>query len=88
MCDKDIDTCPFVFDSAPDRYITQNLCDKVVSEDPFMLKYCHDKYKTQKMCDKAIDSYLLALKFVLWWCRLCFCYILCKWYRLWEYVPF
>ena len=37
-CDEAVDTCLFVFDSIPDRYITQKLSDKVVSEDPFMLK--------------------------------------------------
>ena len=43
MCDKAIDTCPFVSDSVPDYYITQELCDKVVSEDPFMWTFCYDK---------------------------------------------
>ena len=31
-----VGTCPFVFDSVPDRYITQEMCEKVVSEDPFV----------------------------------------------------
>ena len=60
-----VDSCPFVFDSVPDRYITPKLCNKVISEEPFMLKYCHDKYKTQKMCDKVVDSYLIVLKFLI-----------------------
>ena len=47
MCDKVVNTCPFVFGFVPDRYIIQELCNKIVAEDPFMLKYCHDKYKTQ-----------------------------------------
>ena len=59
MCDKSVDTCSFVFDPVPDRYMTKELCDKVVSEKPFMLKYRHDKYKTQEMCDKAFDSLFL-----------------------------
>ena len=53
-CDEAVDTCPFVFASVPDRYITQELWDKVVSEDPFMLKYWHDKYKTQKCVIKLL----------------------------------
>ena len=43
MCDKGIDTCPFVFDSVLDQYKTQEMCDKVVFKEPFMLKYCLDK---------------------------------------------
>ena len=38
MCDKAVDACPFVFDSAPDWYVTDELRNKVVSEDAFMLK--------------------------------------------------
>ena len=53
-CDEAVDTCPFVFASVPDRYITQELWDKVFSEDPFMLKYWHDKYKTQKCVIKLL----------------------------------
>ena len=45
MYDNAVDTCPFLFDSIPDQYITQKMCDKDVSEDSFMLKYCHDKYE-------------------------------------------
>ena len=33
MCDKAIDRCPFVFDSVPDQYKTQEMWDKIVSED-------------------------------------------------------
>ena len=64
MCDKAVDTCPFLFDSVPDQYITQELCDKGVSENSFTLKYCHDKYKTQKMWDKTVNSHMLPSKFV------------------------
>ena len=38
MCDKAVDTCPFVFYSVPNHYITQTFCDNVVSEDPFSVK--------------------------------------------------
>ena len=31
MCDQDVDTCPFVFHSLPDRYKTQKICDKAFS---------------------------------------------------------
>ena len=37
MCDKAVDTCPFVFDSVPDWYMTKEMSDKVVSEEPFIL---------------------------------------------------
>ena len=47
MCQKAVDTCPFVFHSVSDQYITQEICDKVVSREPFMLKYCLDRHKTQ-----------------------------------------
>ena len=40
MCDEAVDTCPFVFDSVPDQYKTQD-----VSQDSFLLKYCLDRYK-------------------------------------------
>ena len=36
MCDKVVDTWPFVFNSVPDRpdvYKTQKMCDEAVSED-------------------------------------------------------
>ena len=64
MHDKAVDTWPFVFDSVPDQYITQEMCDKIVSKEFFMLKYCLDIYKAQ---EKAVDSYLLALNFVSDW---------------------
>ena len=67
MCYKAVTTCPFVFDSIPDRYKTQEMVNNVGSEDPYMLKYCLYKYKTQEMCDKAVNSYLLALNFVPDW---------------------
>ena len=35
-----VDACPFVFDSVPDWYKTQEMCNKAVSFDPFMAKYC------------------------------------------------
>ena len=49
MCVKAVYICPFVFDSVPDRYKTQEMCGKVVSHDAFKLKYCHDRYKTPEM---------------------------------------
>ena len=30
MCDKSVDTCPFMFDSVPDQYKTQKMCYKAV----------------------------------------------------------
>ena len=39
MCDKVVNTCPFIFDYVSDWYKTQEMCDKVVSDDPFTLKY-------------------------------------------------
>ena len=67
MCDKAVDKCPFVFDSVPDQYKTQEMCDKLVSEDPVKLEYSHNRYKTQEMCNKAVDNFLSALKFVTDW---------------------
>ena len=40
MCNKAVDTCPFVFDSVLDLYKTQVIYDKIVFKEPFMLKYC------------------------------------------------
>ena len=54
MCDEAVDTCPFVFDSAPDWYKTQEMCEKVVSKEAFMLNYCLDRYKTKEMCNKVV----------------------------------
>ena len=31
MCNKAFDSCPFVFDSVSDQYMTQEMYDKVVS---------------------------------------------------------
>ena len=46
MCDKAVDKCPFVSDSVPNQYKTQEMCNKNLFEDPLKLKYCHDRYKT------------------------------------------
>ena len=67
MCDNAVNSFPFIFDSIPYWYTTQELCDKIVSEDHFMLRYCHDKYKTQNVCDNAVYSCLLALENVTDW---------------------
>ena len=40
---KTVDTCPYVFDSVPDRSKNRKVWDKVVSNDHFMLKYCIDR---------------------------------------------
>ena len=56
MCDKFVDTFPFVSDSVSDWYKTQEMCYKFISEERFMLKCCLDGYKTQEMCDKAVDG--------------------------------
>ena len=34
ICDKALDRCPFVFDSFPDQYQTQEMCDKIISGYP------------------------------------------------------
>ena len=67
MCDKVVDTCPFISDFVPDWYKTQKMRDEVICNDPFMLKYCLNRYKTKKMCDKAVDDCLSSLKFVPDW---------------------
>ena len=67
MFDIAVDTCPFVSDSVPDWYQTQEMCDEIVFEDLFTLKHCLDRYKTQEMCNKAINTFLLTLKFVPDW---------------------
>ena len=36
MCDKAVDTCPFVFDCIPDRYMAQEMCDNVISKEPYV----------------------------------------------------
>ena len=46
MCIKTVDTCPFVFNSVPDRYNTKEMFDKAVSENLFMLKYCLHRRKS------------------------------------------
>ena len=64
MCDKAVNTYPFIFDPIPDCYITRNICDEVVPKEPFILKHFPDKYMTQEMYDRAVDFYLITLKFV------------------------
>ena len=39
MCDKAVDTYPFVFDSVSDRYIIKEFCDKAVDFVLFALKF-------------------------------------------------
>ena len=67
MCVKAVDTCPFVFDSVPDQYMTQEVCDKVVCKEASMLKYYPNRHKAQEMCDKAADSCLPKKKIVPDW---------------------
>ena len=67
MCVKAVDTCPFVFDSVPNQYKTQEMCNKVVSKNPFMLKYCLDRYEIEEMLDKVADAFLPTLKVFLNW---------------------
>ena len=67
MCDKAVDTCPFVFHSISYQYKTQKLCNRAFSEDSCILKYCPDRYNAQEMCDKAVDNFLPTLKFVPDW---------------------
>ena len=43
MCDRAVNTCPFIFDSVSDCYKTQEMSNKVISEEPFTLKYYYDK---------------------------------------------
>ena len=65
LCDKAVDTYPFVFDSVPYQYKTQEMCDKIVFKEPLILKYCLNGYsKTKKMSNKADDAFLPTLKFV------------------------
>ena len=47
ICIKAVDTCPFIFNSVPDRYNTKEMFDKAVSKNPFMLKYFLDRCKSQ-----------------------------------------
>ena len=55
MCNKAVDTCPFVFDFPLDWYRTQEICNKIVSKKPFKLKYCLDRSRTQEMCYEVVD---------------------------------
>ena len=62
MCNKAVDTCSFIYDSAPDQ-LRLKKCDKVVFKEPFM----NFMIKTQEMCEKAVDVCLPALTFVPDW---------------------
>ena len=62
MCIRAVHTCPSVFDSVPDQYITQEMRDKAV-DNPSTIKYVPDRYITQEMCDKAADDNPNALEF-------------------------
>ena len=63
MCDKVVNTCPFVFDYVLDRYILKNCVIKLFSKYLLSLNIFMINIRL-KMCDKAFDSYLLALKSV------------------------
>ena len=67
MCEKAVDTCPFLFDPPPEQYMTLEISNKVISKEPSMLKQCPDRYKTQVVCDKNFYVSLPALKFVPDW---------------------
>ena len=48
MCDKAVDTFPFVFDSVPDWYNSQELFDKAILENDGTLVSIPDCYKYKK----------------------------------------
>ena len=60
MCIRAINTCSFVFNSAPDQYETQEMCDKTVDNYSIALKFVLDKYKSKEMCDKIISKFPLC----------------------------
>ena len=65
MCDKSVDTSPFVFNSISEQYKSQKMCNKPFSDDYFVLKYCLDRHKTQEMCDKFVHNlFLIGLLWV------------------------
>ena len=49
MCNKAVDTCPFVFE------FSLEICNKIVSKKPFKLKYCLGRSKTQEMCYEVVN---------------------------------
>ena len=55
MCDKAFDTCPFVFDSVPHCYKTQEMCDKAVDAFLPKLKFVPDWFVTNKTLEKLDD---------------------------------
>ena len=58
-CDKTIDTCPFVFDSVPDRYKTPEMCDNSVVAFLPTLKFVPDWFVTSKTI-KSLDDDLFS----------------------------
>ena len=55
MCNKAVDTCPFVFEFPLDWYRTQEICNKIVLKKSFKLKYCLGRSKTQEMCYEVFN---------------------------------
>ena len=47
MCDKAVDTCPFVFHSISDRLKTQKMCNEAVVNFLPTLKYVPDWFVTK-----------------------------------------
>ena len=45
MCDKAVDTCPFVLHSVLGQCKAQEISDKVIFKKHFTLKYCLDRYR-------------------------------------------
>ena len=54
MCDKAVDTCPFVFDSVPDWYNSQELFDKAILENGGTLVSIPTCYKNKKYSTKLL----------------------------------
>ena len=51
MCEKAVDTCPFMLDCVPNCYKMQK-------------KYFFSKYKSQEICSKGFDAFPPLLNFV------------------------
>ena len=64
MCEKAVDTSPFMLYYTPNCYKTQEMGEKTVSKEHFTLKYCLNRCETQEMCDSAVDAYVPLSKFV------------------------
>ena len=56
MCNRAVQSYPWVLKYVPDQYKTQEMCNEAVEKNAWMLEHVPDQFVTQKMCNEAVKK--------------------------------